>query len=260
MKLYHNPLSSCSQKVRMVLSEKQLSWDSEVVDLQKGEQFAQAYVALNPNAVVPTLVDNGHVVIESTLINEYLDDAYPDVALKPTNAASRHQMRHLVKRIDDALHGACGVITYAIGVRPALMLRPTEEVDILINQIPDPSRRETRRSVVKLGVQAPAFVTALETHSTIFDVAESLLQSANWLAGDTLSLADCALLPYVIRVDHLALEDEIIKRPALTRWYEAIQARPAFAEAVTSWLPEPAIAGFRAAGEAVAEEIANLPR
>jgi len=86
MKLYHNPLSSCSQKVRMVLHEKKLSWESQVIDLQKGEQFTADYLALNPNAVVPTLEDQGHTVIESTLINEYLDDAYADITLKPANA------------------------------------------------------------------------------------------------------------------------------------------------------------------------------
>ena len=73
MRLYHNPVSSCSQKVRMVLSEKGLEFDSTIIDLQKGEQFDPDYMKLNPNAVVPTLDDGGNILIESTLINEYLD-------------------------------------------------------------------------------------------------------------------------------------------------------------------------------------------
>ena len=244
----------------MVLHEKGLPWESEVIDLQKGEQFSPAYTAMNSNAVVPTLEDEKHIVIESTLINEYLDDAYPDVPLKPTDAASRYRMRYLAKRIDDALHGACGVITYAIGVRPGLMKRPSEEVDALINQIPDPARRETRRSVVQNGVHAPEFLAALTMHDRVFDLAESFLESQTWLTGDSFSLADCALLPYALRVDHLGLAAEIDSRPALSRWYQAIQARPSFAAAVTAWLPEPAIAGFRAAGAAVSDEIADLRR
>ena len=78
MRLYHNPISTCSQKVRMVLHEKGLAFDDTVLDLQQGEQFEPDYQALNPNAVVPTLEDQGSVMIESTLINEYLDDAYPN--------------------------------------------------------------------------------------------------------------------------------------------------------------------------------------
>jgi glutathione S-transferase len=140
------------------------------------------------------------------------------------------------------------------------MSRPREEVDALINKIPDPSRRETRRSVVQLGVQAPEFVAALNIHSAVFDLAASFLQSQPWLAGESFSLADCALMPYALRADHLGLANEISDRPALSRWYDAIRARPAFTDAVTAWLPEPAIAGFRAAGDAVANEIASLPR
>ena len=78
MKLYHNPMSSCSQKVRLVLAEKKLPYESEILDLQKGAQFSEEYLRLNPNALVPTLIDDGATFIESTLINEYLDDQYPE--------------------------------------------------------------------------------------------------------------------------------------------------------------------------------------
>ena len=71
--LYHNGASTCSQKVRMVLAEKALDYTSHVIDLIKGEQHDPGYVKLNPNHVVPTLVHDGAVIIESTLINEYLD-------------------------------------------------------------------------------------------------------------------------------------------------------------------------------------------
>ncbi|MCZ6618667.1 MAG: glutathione S-transferase family protein, partial [Gammaproteobacteria bacterium] len=135
MKLYHNVVSTCSQKVRLVLAEKNISYESEFLDLQRGDQFALDYLKLNANAVVPTLEDGGRVYVESTLINEYLDDAYPEIAMKPADAAERHLMRHWCKRIDD-LHPACGVQTYAIAVRPALQRRPVEEVTALVDQIP----------------------------------------------------------------------------------------------------------------------------
>ena len=83
MKRFHAPISTCSQKVRLVLAEKGLAYESALVDLTSGEQFKPEYLALNPSAVVPTLQDGGATFVESTLINEYLDDAYPEVALKP---------------------------------------------------------------------------------------------------------------------------------------------------------------------------------
>ena len=75
MKLYHNALSTCSQKVRLVLAEKHLTFESILMDLQTGDQFSAEYRKINPKAVVPSLEDQGRVYIESSLINEYLDDA-----------------------------------------------------------------------------------------------------------------------------------------------------------------------------------------
>ena len=75
--LYHNALSSCSQKVRLVLAELGLGYESHEVNLVGGEQHAPDYVKLNPNHVVPTLVADGHALVESTLINEYLADRHP---------------------------------------------------------------------------------------------------------------------------------------------------------------------------------------
>ena len=72
--LYHNDLSSCSQKVRFVLEEKNIQWQSEEISLREGEQFNEEYVALNHKAVVPTLVHNDNVIIESAIICQYLDE------------------------------------------------------------------------------------------------------------------------------------------------------------------------------------------
>lgn len=255
MRLYHNPISTCSQKVRLVLAEKELTYEDALIDLQKGEQFAPEYRKLNPNSVVPTLEDNGNIMIESTLINEYLEDAYPEIALTPADPTARYAMRYLCKRMDDALHGACGIVTYAIGARPTMLQRPKEEVDALINQIPDEARRETRRTVIELGVKAPAFNQAMVIHREIFDIANERLGKGEWLVGDQLGLADCTLLPYVLRLDHLCLTSEITTRPHLARWYDTIQARPSFDTAVTHWLPDATVAAFRQAGEAVADEL-----
>ena len=68
--LYHNDMSVCAQKVRMTLAEKQLEWQSHPLDLRAGDQQKSEYVKLNPNAVVPTLVDDGAVIIQLTVVCE----------------------------------------------------------------------------------------------------------------------------------------------------------------------------------------------
>lgn len=257
MKLHHAALSTCSQKVRLVLAEKDLAYASELLDLQRGDQFAPAYLALNPAGVVPTLEDQGGVYVESTLINEYLDDAYPDVPLKPLAPGLRHRMRLWCKRIDE-VHPHCGVVTYAIGIRPGLLRRPRGDVDAMIDSIPDPVRRELRRSVVADGVRAPAFGAAIGAHERLFTLVESALERSPWLAGDLFSLADAALTPYLLRVIHLRLSALLEDRPRLMDYYERVAERPSYDVAVASLLPAAAVEAFGAAGDAVADEIAAV--
>ena len=87
IELYHNDMSTCAQKVRFTLAEKNLTWESHHLDLRARDQQKPDYVKLNPNAVVPTLVHDGTVIVESNVINEYLDDAFPAPALRPDDAA-----------------------------------------------------------------------------------------------------------------------------------------------------------------------------
>ena len=257
MKLYHAGVSTCSQKVRLVLAEKSLDYDSQFVDLQQGGQFAADYLRKNPAGVVPTLEDQGLTLVESTLINEYLDDAYPEVSLRPVAPGLRHQMRLWCKKIDE-LHPHCGVQTYAIGARPGLLARPADEVARLVAAIPDPARRALRRSVIDDGVRAPAFVDAYAAHDRFFADVDAALQSGDWLVGDDFSLADAALLPYVLRVDHLGLSALLEERPSLLGWYQRICARPSYEVAVAALLPDAVVKAFRAAGAAVADDVATL--
>ena len=69
--LYHYGMSNCSQRVRMVLEEKGLPWTSHHLDLARNEHATPAYQGINPNGVVPTLVHDGKVIIESVDIKRF---------------------------------------------------------------------------------------------------------------------------------------------------------------------------------------------
>ena len=103
IELHHFGFSTCSQKVRLVLAEKNLDFVSHEVNLIAGAQHDPAYVKLNPKHVVPTLVHDGQVIVESSLIIAYLDDAFPDPPLRPADALGRHRVAHWIKRVDDEL-------------------------------------------------------------------------------------------------------------------------------------------------------------
>jgi glutathione S-transferase len=219
-------------------------------------------VKLNPSHVVPTLLHDGRVLIESSLINEYLEDAFPEPALRPAAAAARHAQRLWVKRIDEQVHPAAGVLTYAIGSRAAVMMQPPEVREANIQGIPDPARRAARRSVLEHGVAAPEFAGALERFLELIDAMEAALAPGDWLSGDGFGLADAAALPYVLRLDHLALSPLLEKtaRPRVADWLARVRARPSFEVAVAQWLPAPVLQLFRRNGEAVWPQIEPLTR
>ena len=87
--LYHGANSVCSVKVRMVLAEKGLSWESRHIDLPKGEHLQPDYLKINPRAVVPVLDHDGVLIRESTVICEYLDGLDDAVRLVPSDRCCR---------------------------------------------------------------------------------------------------------------------------------------------------------------------------
>src|ERR1039458_399400 len=109
LELYHNDMSTCAQKVRFALAAKEAVWPGPHLDLRAGDQQTPEYLKLNPNGVVPTLVHDGEVIIESTVINEYIDDALSGRALRPADAQSKARMRLWTKQLDEGLHADTGI-------------------------------------------------------------------------------------------------------------------------------------------------------
>lgn len=211
---------------------------------------------------MPTLVHDGHVLIESSLIDEYLEDAFPEVALAPRDPAARHAMRMWVKQIDEKVHPAAGVLTYAIGARPVALLQPAEAREAAVAAIPDPARRAARRSVLEHGVAAPEFAGALGAFLDLIDAMEAKLAPGGWLSGDRFGLADAAALPYVLRLEHLAMTPllEASARPRVADWLARVKARPSYATAVGAWLPAPLVDLFQKHGAAVWGEVEQVVR
>lgn len=90
LELYHHGSSTCAAKVRFALAEKAIAYRSHYVDLLKGENFRPEYLKLNPQAVVPTLVHEGVVLVESTVIREYLEDEFPPGLFAPSAPLAAH--------------------------------------------------------------------------------------------------------------------------------------------------------------------------
>jgi glutathione S-transferase len=233
--LYHNDMSTCAQKVRFALGEKSLKWESHHLDLRKREHQTAEYVKLNPNAVVPTLVHDGAVIIESTVINEYIDDEFDGPALRPASAVARARMRLWTKQLDEGLHADTGVLSTSIAFRYQKMDEGAVAVELLINNVPDPVKRERVRANIFDGVKSRYFRDAVCHFDQLLGHMETTLATSSWLAGDSFSLADIAYAPYVTRLDHLQLSSLWDRRPHLARWYGRVKARKGYQIGLTEW-------------------------
>src|SRR5438270_11882031 len=101
-RLYNAAQSTCSQRVRFVLNAKQLPFEEVKLDLLAGDQLKPDYLALNPNGVVPTLDHDGAIVIDSSVIIEYLDEIAPaPESFTPHDPVERARMRALMRFIDE---------------------------------------------------------------------------------------------------------------------------------------------------------------
>ncbi len=227
--LYHGLASTCSKKVRLGLYEKGLAFESRLLDLQKFEQHAPAYLALNPDGVVPTLTHRGRPVVESTVIIEYLDDAFPETPLRPTDAYARGQMRLWTKFSDDVAYKAVYAPTWEILSKRAAASFAEDKLQGVLARIPTKERRDRWETVARNGFSDAEMRDAYDKMRKCLDRIEAALAHGPWLAGETYSLADIAMIPFIDRIRNLRPEFmPAAAYPRLTRWEAAMRARPAF--------------------------------
>jgi glutathione S-transferase len=252
MELYHNDMSVCAQKVRLVLAEKALAPHLHHLNLRTGETHTAAYLALNPNGVVPTLVDHGRPIIESTVICEYLEDAYPHPQLAPPDPYARAQMRLWTLRPDAGLHKACGMTSFALAFR-------YQSPERQIAGIKDPERRASLEALVRLGLDMPGIDTFVRQFVSMLDAMAAVLKHSPWLAGNAYSLADAAMLPYVVRLDHLQLAWlwRSPSRAAVADWYERATTRPNYS-GIANYLDATYLAQMREHGGAAQDRVKAL--
>jgi glutathione S-transferase len=233
--LYHNDMSSCAQKVRLVLAEKGLEWENRHLDLRAGEHQKDWYIKLNPRAVVPTLIDGDVVVPESNVINEYLDERFPDPPLKPADPFGRARMRLWTKQLDEGVHDAgIAVLSFALAFRHQYLTRG-EAGKAMLESIPDPAKRERRRDVIEKGLDSAHFHIAVERLLTLYQDMDKALAGHPWLAGEAYSIADAAFTPYIVRLEHLDVMGLLDPTPRTADWYRRIKARPSFQAAIVRW-------------------------
>ena len=234
--LFHFAGSSCSQKTRIFLELKGIPWESHHVNLPERENYTEWYMGINPRGLVPVLVDDGKVVIESNDILTYLEEKYPDPPLIPEEG-NREAQRLLDE--EDAMHLDLRAISFRYFF-PGVPPRPSE-LDEQYEKLGSGTvggkndthkekelkfHREMREHA---GVPDQRIRAAVADFKNAFDGLESRLQKGAYLLGDAISLVDIAWYIYCFRlhVSGYPLHD---MHPNLGRWFDGLRKRPEFSK------------------------------
>lgn len=231
--LYHGAISNCSMRVRMTLIEKGLDWQSHHLDLKKKENISDVYFGINPNGLVPTLVDDGVVHIESNDIIDYLDDTYPGPTLRAEDNAAMMEWLHLAA----AIHvPACKPYVYAYKMAPKLKKTAAEQ-----QKYDSLQKNEELKSFHAKHAGDKDFSTSdLDKAKAILDACftklEVTLDGRDWIMGDRVTLADISWIP--LHFVLIGCGYPFADHPNITRWAEAFCARDSFQQGVLTWCPD----------------------
>jgi glutathione S-transferase len=226
-KLYNAPQSTCSQRVRFVLNSKGLPFDEVKLNLLAGDQLKPDYLKINPHGVVPTLKHDGQIIIDSNVINEYLDEVVPERSFMPEDPITRARMRALMHFIDEMPAAAVRVPTYNLAFLPSFQKMKPEEFDAMVES--KPLRREFMKTMGQGGFSQDEMDAALARLRRTYERMDSEIAKSGgpWLLGKDISLADVAVMPSLVRMDDLGLagwQD----LPRVVTWFKNIRAQPAF--------------------------------
>ena len=233
--LFHFVLSNCSQRVRLALEEKGLRWTSHHLDLPGHEHVTSDYRRINPNGVVPTLVHDGQVVIESNDILGYLDERFPDPPLRPADPAERRAMDACIAA-SSAFQPTIKVLSHELLFRPFRKVGPAE-LELYEAKAPNRELVGFLRDYADEGSAWKARVEQANSElSAALDVLEATLAGQPWLSGGEYGLAD---ISWVVNANRLGQARVDLGRwPRFVEWSARVMARPAFDRAVVSWRPD----------------------
>ena len=238
LELLGGPTSTCCCKVHLTLVEKGQEVLEREVNVHKHQNLTDEYIEMNRDGMVPTLLHDGRVLVESSVIMRYIDRCFPEPPLTPNNPNDSMRMDLLMKDLDEKYHSAIAFVSFSESSR-GHDGELTDAAQIRLksfDRIPEPKRREQRRKSVLLGLLSDEGRCACGFLETMIKDINSALELGSYLAGDSYTLADAALTPYVHRLWLLSCEELWTKDyPRVQEWYTRVKERSSFAEVFTKY-------------------------
>jgi glutathione S-transferase len=240
--LWHGELSSCSQRVRITLEEKNLDWNSHIISIPKNEHATPEYQAIHPYGLVPAFVDNGVLLIESCDIVTYLDEKYSKFSLQPEDTKDQINMNNWIISADKA-QADLKLLSHEFLFRPRKKMSP-EELYVF-------SKSHNNQTLVKfikewqIGEVFPKekLDDAVNRTDADFKKLDKILETQKWIAGEKMSLADIAWMPNIHRMN--LMDWPLDYYPNLMRWFDQVKLRSSYQKGLVNWENEGQAQGFR---------------
>lgn len=233
LELYNAAQSTCSQKVRLTLAEKGLEFVEHKLKLFQNDQLKPEYLKLNPNGVVPTLVDGGIPVVDSSVIMEYLDEEYPETSLTPAGAKDRATMRAWLRFFEEVPTVAVRFPSYNAAFARHFSTMSDDEFQSLVKSKPLRDKFLGEMDKTK-GFSTDKLKSAEDSIRKTVTRMEPALAVHEYLLGQKLTLADFCVLPSMIRMEDLGYEFLWDDKPGVKAWLARIKSRPSFKAAFYS--------------------------
>ena len=230
--------SSCSQKLRIFLNLKGIKWELHLVDLFTNENFTPWFLGINPRGLVPVLVHDGAVHIESNDIIQYLEKKFPTPRLIPSG--HENEVTKLLKHEDD-LHLDLRTLSFRFVFAPPGPPKPAESLKSYamngsgtVQGSKDHDREiqiEFWERAAREGFTDERSRASAQKFQAEFEALDKRLAQRPYLIGDTLSVLDIAWFIYAHRLS-LAGYPFARLHPRVSTWLEKLRARPEFAKEI----------------------------
>lgn len=215
----------------MCLAEIEIPWEGRALSLTNFDHLEPAYLAVNPDGLVPALEMEEGVLTESSTINAYLDEAFNSSRLQPGDAFARARMRWWCHHEDTVVHPAIRPPTFNLYIKPLLAGLPAEALEKGLSRHPRPERAAAYRAAVLAPFDGMAVISAIRSLDLTMSRIDQAVAGRDWLVGDAFSLADIAMAAMVERLEMLALSPLWGRYPHARAWSCRVAQRPSFMHA-----------------------------
>lgn len=235
--LFHAGWSNCSMRVRMTLEEKALSWTSHHLNTRVGEHITPEYFGIHPKGLVPALVDNGEVWVESADIIRYLDETYPGPRLVPDDEAGAALLSRWTHLASD-IH-VSAVKTYVYSNRSNTSRgRSATQLELYRSLQRDKELLDFHsRCSSGEGLTDDDRQQAERLLNAAFAELDTHLSENRWLAGNRFSLADITWVPLHYTLERAGFS--FSRFANVMSWARSIATRASFDEGVVKWFDGP---------------------